>query len=215
MFTPTGTTFGSRVVFGRAAGTAEAGGTGQPNLRGKALARHYREAKLAADLIPQLPEPGEHVHCLMTGFFGLAPVIADVAARTNPRALRIATLCWSAKNVEHLAGMMERRDAAGDPLPLTLVVSDFFRTHNRELVEHTRERLEPFGGVRIVPCRSHAKVTTFDLGPGDGLTFEGSANLRTNRNAEQLTVIRDRATHDWHAAWIDRLAGVAADGRSA
>jgi hypothetical protein len=209
MFRATGVAFGARTVFGRAAGVESPAG-GQPNLRGKALARHQREAKLAADLCPQLPEPGEHVHCLMLGYFGLAPVIADVAARTNPRAVRIATLCWSMKNVEHLAGMMERRHAVGDPLPLTIVVSDFFRQHNKELVRHTRERLEPFGGVRIVPCRSHAKVTTFDLGPGDGLTFEGSANLRTNRNVEQLTIIRGRDTHDWHAAWIDRIAGAAA-----
>lgn len=211
MFTATGgTTFGKRVVFGQAAGTAEPGGVGQPNLRGKALAQHYREAKLAADLVPVLPDLGEHVHVLMTGYFGLAPVIADVAARTNPRAVRIATLCWSKRNVADLAGMMERRHAVGDPLPLTIVVSDFFRQHNKELVAYTRAQLAPFGGVRIVPCRSHAKVTTFDLGPGDGLTFEGSANLRTNRNVEQLTIIRDRVTHDWHAAWIDRLAGAAA-----
>ena len=54
-------------------------------------------------------------------------------------------------------------------------------------------------------------MVCFDLGPGDGLVFEGSANLRTNRNREQLTAIRDRPTHDWHAAWIDEL--VKADGR--
>ena len=37
------------------------------------------------------------------------------------------------------------------------------------------------------------------------LVFEGSANLRANRNREQLAVIRDRPLHDWHAAWIDAL----------
>ena len=45
----------------------------------------------------------------------------------------------------------------------------------------------------------------------DGLVFEGSANLRANRNREQLAVIRDRPLHDFHAAWIDDL--VRADGR--
>lgn len=194
-----------RVVFGRAAATdgptVHAGG-----LRGKAAARHRRAVKLAADLCPVLPEPGEHVHCLMTGFFDLAQVIADVGRRCRPRVLRIATLCWSKRNVTDLAGLTAERAAAGDPLPVVLVVSDYFRQHNKELVEYTRGQMGPHGPLRIVPCRSHAKVTTFDLGPGDGLTFEGSANLRTNRNQEQLTIIRDRATHDWHAAWIDRLA---------
>jgi hypothetical protein len=34
--------------------------------------------------------------------------------------------------------------------------------------------------------------------------FEGSANLRTNKNVEQMTVINDRELHDWHAAGIDQ-----------
>jgi hypothetical protein len=42
--------------------------------------------------------------------------------------------------------------------------------------------------------------------------FEGSANLRTNKNREQLTAFRDRELHDWHAAWIDELVG-AGDGQ--
>ena len=48
----------------------------------------------------------------------------------------------------------------------------------------------------------------------DGLVFEGSANLRTNKNREQLTAIRDRKLHDWHAAWIDELVR-ADDGKEA
>jgi hypothetical protein len=38
--------------------------------------------------------------------------------------------------------------------------------------------------------------------------FEGSANLRTNNNTEQLTIIRDRAIHDWHAEWIDERVAI-------
>ena len=45
----------------------------------------------------------------------------------------------------------------------------------------------------------------FRCGPDAGMVFEGSANLRTNGNREQLAVIRDRALHDWHATWIDEL----------
>lgn len=190
-----------RIPFGQAAAAGTPTVHHAP-LTGKAAARRQRMVKAAAELCPVLPEPGEHVHCLMTGYFDLAQVLADVARRTSPRAVRIATLCWSKRNVPDLAAVM----AAAGGAPLVLVVSDYFRAHNKELVNFTRDQLAPFGGVRIVPCRSHAKVTTFDLGPGDGLVFEGSANLRTNRNQEQLTIIRDRGVHDWHAAWIDRLA---------
>ena len=62
-----------------------------------------------------------------------------------------------------------------------------------------------FPGVKVAAARSHCKVVCFDLGTHDGLVFEGSANLRTNKNREQLAAFRDRALHDWHAAWIDEL----------
>jgi hypothetical protein len=45
----------------------------------------------------------------------------------------------------------------------------------------------------------------FDISDSDAMVFEGSANLRSNRNCEQLAVFRDRALHDWHADWIDAL----------
>jgi hypothetical protein len=138
----------------------------------------------------------------MTGFFDLCQVITDVCRRTMPRALRIATLCWNKRNVIDLAGLLEGR--AADPMPVTLLASDYFHAHNADLIKWTRDQLDGYP-VRIVAARSHAKVTAFDLGPGDGLVMEGSANLRTNRNQEQLLILRDRAAHDWHAAWIDRL----------
>jgi hypothetical protein len=191
-----------RPAFGRAGQHVEA--TAPPSLRGKAVARHHLAAKKAASLCPTLPAAGEHVHCLMTGFYDLAQVVVDVARRTLPRALRIATLCLNKRNVVDLAGLMESR--AGDPLPLTLLASGFFKRHNKELVEWAREQFAPFS-ARLAFAESHCKVVCFDLGPGDALVFEGSANLRTNRNREQLTIIRDRATHDWHAGWIDGLVG--------
>jgi hypothetical protein len=40
---------------------------------------------------------------------------------------------------------------------------------------------------------------------GACLVLETSANLRTNSNQEQLTLINDRPLCDWHGAWIDAL----------
>jgi hypothetical protein len=102
-----------------------------------------------------------------------------------------------------------RRD---DPLALTLLVSVFFREHNKPLHEHAVEELREFPSVKVGAARSHCKVTLFDLGDGDALVFEGSANLRTNKNREQLAAFRDRELHDWHAAWIDELVS-ADDGK--
>jgi hypothetical protein len=41
--------------------------------------------------------------------------------------------------------------------------------------------------------------------PDGCLALESSANLRTNSNQEQLTLVNDRPLCVWHGAWIDAL----------
>lgn len=175
-----------------------------PRLTTRAERRYQRAAKVAAELLPELPAPDESVHCLMLGTFDLCQVITATAKRLPAlRHLRIATLCYSKRNVAELCSLLESRKA--DPLALTLLVSVFFREHNKELHAHTVGELTQYPAVTVAAARSHCKVVCFDLGAGDGLVFEGSANLRTNKNREQLAAVRDRALHDWHAQWVDAL----------
>jgi hypothetical protein len=200
-FTPTAPNFAAvpRPAFGRAAQHLP-GSPGPVRTRG--LARYQRAAKTAAELLPELPQRGEAIHALMTGEYDLCQVIASVA-RPLPslRHLRIATLCFSRRNAAELLGLIEDFPR----MRLTLLVSSFFKGHNKDLYEWFAEELTDHSGARLRAARSHCKVATFDFGRGDGLVFEGSANLRTNKNREQLTAIRDRRLHDWHAAWIDDL----------
>lgn len=172
----------------------------------KAEARYQRAAKTAATILPDLPLPGTAHHVLMIGAFDLCQVIAATVPRLpDCTHLRIATLCYSKRNVAELCGLLDRHKIA-----LTLLVSAFFRDHNKELHERAVEELREFPGVAVGAARSHCKITCFDSATDTPLVFEGSANLRTNGNREQLTAIRDRPLHDWHAAWIDEL--VRADG---
>ena len=207
MFGTTATNFTAipRPAFGRAAQHQPAASS---PMRTKAQARYQRAAKTAAELLPELPAIGEAIHCLMLGTFDLCQVIAATLKLAPCRHLRIATLCFSKRNSSELLGLLE-----GIPtLRLTLLVSDFFKGHNKEVFEMFAEDLQDFRDrARITAARTHAKVVTFDLAEGDGLVFEGSANLRTNGNREQLAVIRDRGLHDFHAQWIDSL--VVADGQ--
>ena len=175
-----------------------------PRKTTKADRRYQRAARTAAELLPDLPEPGEAVHCLMLGTFDLCQVIAAVAQRLpHLRALRIATLCYSKRNVAELCSLLEGRKA--NPLALTLLVSVFFREHNKALHEYAVGELTQYPAVKVGAARSHCKVVCFDLGKNDALVFEGSANLRTNKNREQLTAFRDRELHDFHSRWIDDL----------
>jgi hypothetical protein len=191
-----------RPAFGRAAQTLPEKATPSPK-RTKAEARYQRAARTAAELLPELPAHGEAVHCLMIGTFDLMQVIsATLKLATNCRHLRIATLCFSKRNAAELLGLLETYPE----LRLTLLVSEFFRSHNKEMFEVFADDLQDYPDrARIAAARTHAKIVTFELGPSDGLVFEGSANLRTNGNREQLTAIRDRGLHDWHAQWIQEL----------
>jgi hypothetical protein len=183
-----------------------------PRLTTKADRRYMRVAKTAAELLPDLPEPGETIHALMLGTFDLCQVItATVKRLPNCRHLRIATLCYSKRNIAELCSLLEGRKA--DTLALTLLVSVFHREHNKALHEYAVGELAAHPGVKVAAARTHCKVVCFDLGDPDALVFEGSANLRTNKNREQLTVFRDRALHDWHAAWIDSLVSADRDGQ--
>lgn len=106
-------------------------------------------------------------------------------------------------NGRNLAEMVRLLDS-GVVRKLTLLCSAFFRDHNGELWEETlaefRER-----GQRAAAARSHAKVVTFAFAGDRRLTVQGSANLRSNGNREQLLVADGAGLHDWHARWIDDL----------
>ncbi len=88
---------------------------------------------------------------------------------------------------------------------LTLLVSNFFHGHEKELHAWTRDELSRYPGSRTAVARSHCKIVTFDFCDGAKLVFEGSANLRTNGNIENITMTRHRTLHDFYADWIDRL----------
>lgn len=189
-----------RTVFGRAEQTAP------PPIVGpctKAAVRRIRNAKTAAELLPEIPAPGESHHVIMLGFYDLCQVIGATLDRLPTCShLRIATLCFSKKNAAEILGWLERR--AATPFRFTMLVSAFYEDHNKELFEGFRNDLAAFPLASLGTARSHCKLTLFDLA-ADSLVMEGSANLRTNRNREQLTATRSQDLHDFHAGWIDEL----------
>src|SRR3954470_7043127 len=82
--TPARLDFGAipRPAFGRAAQHLSAAPT---PARARAAARHRHAARTAAELLPELPAPGESVHALMTGHFDLCQVITAVVDRHRRR----------------------------------------------------------------------------------------------------------------------------------
>jgi hypothetical protein len=167
----------------------------------KAVARRAMMFREAKGLLTALPGPGEAVHAIMTGRYDLMLLlVALLDLHPAPcRRLRIATLCYNRRNAAELLGLLESGKIGG----LTLLASSFHRANNKDLDEWFRAELAAYPCSKTTAARSHCKVVCFDFADGAGLVLEGSANLRTNGNREQLMLVRDRPLHDFHAAWID------------
>ena len=182
---------------------------------------HVRKAKLKSErrdikrfirpenarfIIDHLPlGDGDRTHCVLRGDFvlcDLIPLIIEDRGRCDH--LRIATLGMSAGNADTLARLVE----SGRVGKLTIVVSHYFQQVDKTTTFHqvsTRLR----DRARLVITRSHAKVILLPTKRGDHFSIEGSANLRSSDNLEQMAIVNDAETHDFHAGWIDQLASAA------
>jgi len=155
----------------------------------------------ARPIVDELPEEGERLHCVLRGDFVLCDLIPLILARRGACPhLRVATLGLSAANAETLANLK----AAGLVGEITLVASHYFQQVDKTTTfRQVSAILE--GKARLIVCRSHAKVILLPTARGDHLVIEGSANLRSSDNLEQMLMLNCRTTHDFHAAWIDDL----------
>lgn len=165
--------------------------------------RRTHEAKLAADLLPERPEPGESIHALMSGRYDLAQVIVATVRRWPVKSLTVATLSANRRTIREVVSEID----AGTVGTLTILVSGFFARHNKELFEAVRDEIRiDYPGSRIAAGKTHAKITLFEFRDGSApLVLEGSANLRKNDSLEQLTAIRDAGLFAWHRQWINGI----------
>lgn len=158
----------------------------------------------AQAVLAHLPDhPAERTHCILRGDFVLCDLIPAIIQASGPCGhLRIATLGLSVANADTLACLVER----GFVDQLTLVVSHYFQQVDKATVFRAVEnRLR--GLARLVITRCHAKVICLPLETGDTYVIEGSANLRSSDNLEQIAITNDPDTHDFHVSWIDELSG--------
>ncbi len=165
--------------------------------------RNFIKPENAAAVLCHLPAgDGDRTHCVLRGDFVLCDLIpAIIADRGACPHLRIATLGMSVANADTLACLVER----GSVGSLTLIVSHYFAQVDRATV--FRAAAARLANVaQLVVTRCHAKVICLPTRAGDHFTIEGSANLRSSDNLEQMVIFNDSAAHDFHAAWIDELA---------
>jgi hypothetical protein len=189
-----------RLQFAQPKQAVKADEKGIPSTVSRANVRRTAALQDARAVLTVLPAPGEALHAIITGRFDLMHLVLALLERLpSPEYIRIATLSFNARNLTEMLTLLDREQ----PPRLTLLASAFFRDHNKELWSETltefRDRKQ-----QVAAARSHAKVVTIMAGK-ERLSLEGSANLRSNSNREQICLINDPGVHDWHATWIDDL----------
>jgi hypothetical protein len=168
----------------------------------KAAVRRFACLKRAREALDHLPEQGEELHFLLSGFFDLAHflVVALEIMACPCEVLRIATLSLSARNVQELVALLD----LGVVKQLDLLAANFFAAYEKEItasaVEEFRQRNQ-----RLAIARSHAKVLTVKLRDGRIYTLTGSANMRTCRNIEQACLSADPALFSFYDQWLSTM----------
>lgn len=158
----------------------------------------------AVELLRPLPEPNETVHAIMGGDFAcwdLVPAILELVDRPALEVV-IATLGFNAKNNHHLGTMLDQ-GRIGRALVLC---SDYFAKSDADTFRDAKARLEGLGSTLAV-CRNHAKVIAIDFGHV-AYVVEGSANMRSCKNLEQITIANSRPLFEFHRTWIRQASGL-------
>jgi hypothetical protein len=153
-------------------------------------------------LLPHLPKnEEERLHAIIAGDFIFCDLVCAVVARHGaPRRLTCATLSLSLKNVAALEKL-----ASNHGFPIDLLLSHYFEKTNQAIFAALLAVRDRCPLIRVRIARSHCKITLFDY-PDFPLVIESSANLRSSRNLEQVSIFADRELLDFHLQWIEEAA---------
>lgn len=159
----------------------------------------------AAEHLARIPGPRQALHLVTAGLYALwdtVPGILELAgAGARFESLHIATLGFSKANVAAMAEMLD----SGRLDRLYLLCSHYFKGTSTPIYDYMAEQLAGRSNARHLSIRTHAKVMAMKLADGRTVTIEASANLRSCKNIEQLTVYGDPELYRFHAGWIGDL----------
>ena len=155
----------------------------------------------AKGVLPHLPEgPDDRTHAILRGDFVLCDLIpAILDERGACGEIHIATLGLSRANAETLARL--QREGMTDRV--TVLCSSYFQQVDKLTTFRDVEAILAKAG-RLIVARNHAKVICLPTARG-AFVIEGSANLRSSDNLEQIAIFNDPELLQWHVRWIEGL----------
>ena len=158
-------------------------------------AEDHRARGVLAEQLDPLPAPGETAHLIIHGGVPLSAIVWHVVDQNPPADLAISTLGFNRDFVHQLIDRMR----TGQITSGVVVCSNYFSRADAVEYEEARAVLTPWP-CRLVDARTHAKIAVF--GP---YSLEGSANVRSCRSIENVSVTNDTNLADFHRQWITAL----------
>ena len=159
----------------------------------------YEYAKDMAAQIGKVKE-NEHIFALVSGNFIAGDFIEAYLEENDLFAeeIIIATLSLSKENVDSLKNILEWKRCGR----MGLLVSDYFFAHERkDGIEYIIETLN-YDGFLLAAAAIHTKITLIKTFCGMNLVIGGSANLRSSRNIEQITIDNSKELYEFNREWI-------------
>lgn len=174
------------------------------NVLGEVSYEHVRDFVDGLDL-----SEGYRAFAFVSGNFVFGDVLEAMVERRKvaPRLMTVQTLSMSEENVDSLRNVV---DMMGGRLErLRIVLSVYFWGHEHrpgQLVPYLHERLDVPGlDLDVAFASIHTKIVTMETLSGHHLVMDGSANLRSSRNVEQVRVECDDGLYAFVEGFADRV----------
>lgn len=124
------------------------------------------------------------------------------------RRMSLMTLSLNDENIDSIRNIIEWQNVER----LDLVVSDYWFAHERKsggLVDYLFEELAVDGlELNVGVAAVHCKTWCIETRSGNCLTIQGSANLRSSRNVEQVHISPSRELFDFVDGFTKKIIDV-------
>lgn len=152
---------------------------------------------------------GYRAFAFVSGNFVFGDVLEAMVERRKvaPRLMTVQTLSMSEENIDSLRNVVDMME--GQLEHLRIILSVYFWGHEHrpcQLVPYLYEALDVPGLVLDVAFASiHTKIVSVETLAGRHLVIDGSANLRSSRNIEQVRVECDDGLYEYVERFADRV----------
>lgn len=154
-------------------------------------------------------KPGYRAFAFVSGNFVFGDVLEALVERRKlaPKSVTIQTLSLSEENIDSLSNVVDMMEGRLERLRIILSVYFWGHEHHPgQLVPYLYEALDVDGlDFDVAFASIHTKIVSVETMRGNHVVMDGSANLRSSRNIEQLRIECDDDLYAYVEGFSDRV----------